>query len=135
MTLTEAVQRDPRLLALRSVEELQVSLERNTRNVPQDGRFHVRVRGRIIFSGSFLAAQTRFDRARDAQLGRKLMEVRRRAMFPFPLEPVWSVRIQPVASRANGRYAGQRRVSWRRPDTRAVGGSARPSEPPLLPER
>lgn len=131
MTLTEAVQRDPRLLALRSVEELQVSLERNTRNVPQDGQFHVRVRGRIVFSGSFAEAQARFDRARDAQLCRKLMEVRRRALFPFPLVAVWSVRIQPVASRANGRYAGQRRPS----NARAVDESVRPSEPPLLPER
>lgn len=95
MTLTEAVQRDPRLLALRSIEELQLSLERNTRNVPHDGRFHVRVRGRIIYSGDFSAAQARFDRARDAQLGRKLLELRRSALFPFPLEPVWTVRIQP----------------------------------------
>jgi hypothetical protein len=129
VTLTEAVQRDPRLLALRSIEELQVSLERNTRNVPQDGRFHVRVRGRTVFSGSYAAAQARFDRVRDAQLCRKLMEVRRGSTRRFPLEAVWTVRIQPVATRANGRYAGQRRGS-RRPGIYTRGGSARPSEPP-----
>lgn len=127
MTLTEAVQRDPRLLALRSVEELQISLERNTRNVPQDGRFHVRVRGRIIFSGPYAAAQARFDRARDAQLCRKLMEVRRGAVRRFPLEAVWTVRIQPVATRANGRYAGQRHAS-RRPGTYAMEGRPRLSD-------
>lgn len=129
MTLTEAVQRDPRLLALRSIEELHLSLERNTRNVPQDGRFHVRVRGRIVFSGAFDAAEDRFDRVRDAQLGRKLSEVRRGSPRPFPLAAVWTVRVPAVAARANGRYAGQRRVSWRR----LV--EARPSETTLLPDR
>ena len=92
MTLAEAVRRDPRLLALRSIEELQISLERNTRNVPQDGQFHVRVRGRIIFSGSYAAAQARFDRARDAQLCRKLSELRRRSERPFQLRAVQTVR-------------------------------------------
>jgi hypothetical protein len=129
VTLTEAVHRDPRLLALRSVEELKLSLERNTHNVPQDGRFHVRLRGRTIFSGCFAAAQARFDRARDAQLCRKLMEVRRGSAHPFPLDPVASVRVRSIASRPNGRYGGERRVSWRR----LV--AARPSEQPRLSDR
>jgi hypothetical protein len=128
MTLKEAVRRDPRLLALRSIEELQISLERNTRNVPQDGRFHVRVRNRIIFSGSYAAAQARFDHARDAQLYRKLLEVRRRSARPFRLSAVWTVRIPPLVSRSNGIYPGQRRISWRRLVP------VRPSKPPLLPE-
>ena len=42
MTLIEATRRDPRMLVLHGVDELQTWIERNTPRVPHDGRFHVR---------------------------------------------------------------------------------------------
>jgi len=77
-TLHEVARVDPRLIALCCVDALQTSLERNTRNVPRDGRFHVRVHGRIIFSGSFAAARDRYDRA---------LQTRRRRKVPRPASP------------------------------------------------
>jgi hypothetical protein len=112
MTLAEAARRDPRLLVLRCVERLRLSLERNTRNVPCDGQFHVRLRGRTIFSGSFAAALARFERAFAAQLGRE-EAIRGRGAEPGALRRCAGARRRPRAAGPNGRYAGQRRVSWR----------------------
>jgi hypothetical protein len=132
MTLAEAARRDPRLLVLRCVEALEVSLERETRNVPRDGRFHVRIRGRVIYSGPFAAALARYNRARDAQLWRRLEIVRRRSRRPGSLQPAASARaLSPP--RTDGRYPGQRRVSWRRlvplrpPEPRPPSAPAEPS--------
>jgi hypothetical protein len=112
MTLAEAARRDPRLLVLRCVEKLQLSLERNTRNVPCDGQFHVRLRGRLIFSGCFAAALARFERARDAQFGRQEAGGRR-SPEAGNLCRAAGARWRPRPGASNGRYAGQRRVSWR----------------------
>jgi hypothetical protein len=113
MTLSELARRDPRLLVLRCVEELQTSLERNNQNVPTDDWFHVRVRGRIVFSGPYAAAQARYVRAVDAQLWRRLSEARHQARPPNELQRTTGGRHRPAARRPNGRYAGQRRISWR----------------------
>lgn len=85
MTLAEAARRDPRLLVLRCVAALEVSLERDTGQSTREGRFHVRIRNRIVFSGSLAAALLRYERARDAQLWRHLAIVRRRAVRPCEL--------------------------------------------------
>jgi hypothetical protein len=113
MTLSEAVSRDPRLLVLRCVEELHISLERNTHNVPRDDRFHVRVRGRIVFSGPYASAQARYERALEAQLWRRLAELRRGSSKAHGLQRSPGVRFLAIASRSNGRYAGRRRLRWR----------------------
>jgi hypothetical protein len=113
MTLAEAACRDPRLLVLCCVEKLQLSLERNTRNVPCDGQFHVRLRGRIIFSGAFAAAGARFERARAAQLRRQQAAPGRPRAGSGALRRGAGARWLPRAAGWNGRYAGQRRVSWR----------------------
>ena len=110
MTLAEAARRDPRLLVLRCSERLQISLERNTRFVPRDGRFHVRVRGRLIFSGAFDAAVARFECARAAHLRR---HAARRPELPARQRSTGGGQRLPAVRRPDGRYAGQRRVSWR----------------------
>jgi hypothetical protein len=113
MTLGEAARRDPRLLALRCIETLQLSLERNTRNVPLDGQFHVRVRGRIVFSGCFAAALARYERTRLAQLRRRQAALDRQAARRGDRHRSAGTRERFRASRPAGRYGGQRRVSWR----------------------
>lgn len=113
MTLAEAARRDPRLLVLRCTETLQISLERNTRNVACDGRFHVRVRGRLVFSGGFAAAAARFERARDAQSRRRRQAAGHPSLLSPALRRSAPGRRLPRARRPDGRYAGQRRVSWR----------------------
>jgi hypothetical protein len=113
MNLVEATRRAPLLLALRCDDSLQTSLERNTRNVPQDGRFHVRVRGRIIFSGSFAEALARYERAWEAQHLRHRTDARHQASPRQRQHPPRGVRVLPCARRSDGGYAGQRRLSWR----------------------
>ncbi len=113
MKLSEAMRRDPRLLLLRCDDGLQTSLERNTRNVPCDGRFHVRVRGRIVFSGDFTDAQARYERAWEAQHLRQRVEQLFETAARQRLCPPTRVRVLPCARRSDGRYAGQRRLSWR----------------------
>jgi hypothetical protein len=113
MKLSEAMRRDPRLLLLRCDDGLQTSLERNTPHVPCDDRFHVRVRGRIIFSGCYAEAQARYERAWEAQHLRQRADRLLEATARQRLCPPTGVRVLPCARRSDGRYAGQRRLSWR----------------------
>jgi hypothetical protein len=130
MNLAEATRRAPLLLALRCDDSLQISLERNTRNVPHDGQFHVRVRGRIIFSGSFAEAQARYERAWEAQHLRHRADALPQASPRQRQLPPFGVRALPCARRPDGGYAGRRRLSWRAlvplPSLEA------PEEPPRL---
>lgn len=85
MTLFEAARRDPRLLVLHGIRELQTWLERSPPNARGGDRFQVRVRGRLIFSGPFPDALLRYERARDAQFWRYLEAIeRRRRRQPTP---------------------------------------------------
>jgi hypothetical protein len=130
MTLSELARRDPRLLVLRCVEELQTSLERNNQSGSTDDWFHVRVRGRIVFSGPHAEAQARYVSAVDAQLWRRLAEARHQSQPPNELQRAAGIRRRPAARRSNGRYAGRRRVSWRalvpaRPSAPSNGSAVR----------
>jgi hypothetical protein len=112
MTLEEAVRMDPSMLVMQCDDRVRVSLERNTRCVPRDGRFHVRVQGFLAFSGSFADAQARFVRARAAQIRRQSAGHRRAAGW-HRCPPAASPRLLPRVLSLNGRYPGRRRRSWR----------------------
>jgi hypothetical protein len=112
MTLDKAARMDPSLLVMQCDDRVGVSLERHTRCVPHDGRFHVRVRGFLIFSGSFAAAQERFERARAAQIRRDTAGHHRLARW-HRHPAAAGTRFQPRVCSPHGRYPGQRRLSWR----------------------
>jgi hypothetical protein len=108
MTLFEAATRNPRLLALRGVPDLQTWLVQGTAET-----FQVQVRGRVVFSGPFAEAQARYECACDAQLWRLFSTCRSGSPRPTPHRRPPHRRMLPQARRPDGRYAGRRRLGWR----------------------
>jgi hypothetical protein len=113
MNLSEAAWVYPEFLVLHGVEELRTWLERTPRAARAEGRFRVRVRDRIVFTGPFQAALARYHRARDVQLWRRMTELRRPLDRPRFLRRPAGRRMLPQARRPDGGYAGRRRLSWR----------------------
>ncbi len=109
-TLREAARLNPCLVALCSVDALQTSLERNTRNVPRDGRFHVRVRDRIVFSGCFADARARYDRALATRLRRRAASLQPAPRPCLTRAPAGLLSPLPAAVAFDAR---RRRLSWR----------------------